>query len=158
MSVFSCQRACPLWWVPLILEKWETGAARPSCAACYWLARGRDTRRVPRGKHLPIRGADGFASIGRTRFDRAGARGCLARAYHECSNFRRSSSGRCWRWSATPSSDSRPRESGPCPVQVKGFIRRLEHPQGVQEGRSAAVECLADPLPVSCSAPSIKGA
>ena len=111
MPGYSCQRTCPLWWVPLVLERGggRSGLAQPG-GAC--VAGGRAGHQVGSlgnaSQTTAYRGVGLVPSyirlVGRGRADTSSAPSTNT----VTSPTSRSSSGGCRRWSAASSSDTPP--------------------------------------------------
>ena len=83
----SCQRTCPLWWTPLVLDRGRTGAGWPSRGAREWLAGGRGTRwALWETSRIRQRTAGWLGAVVHW-VGRVGAGGRLARAFHEYRDF-----------------------------------------------------------------------
>ena len=111
MPGHSCQRTCPLWWAPLVLERGgdRSGLAQPR-GAC--VARGREGHQVGslgNASHAMAYGGVGLVPsyTGLVGRGRAGASSAPSTNI-VISPTSRSSSGGCRRWSAASSSDTSP--------------------------------------------------
>ena len=81
----SCQRTCPLWWAPLVLERGGTGVGRLR-GACGWREVGAPGG-LP-GEHVAhnvVRGGRPGTVVHRVGW--AGAGGRPARAFHKYCEF-----------------------------------------------------------------------
>ena len=139
----SCQRTCPLWWAPLVLERggdrFRLAQPRGAC-----VAGGRAEQQVGslgNASHMTAyRGGRPGAVV--HRVGRAGAGARLVRTFHEYRDFanlqvlvRRMYKVEC-RVQLGHSSFI----CGPCLVQVRGRVPVAARPEGVQQGWGAAVE------------------
>ena len=143
MPGHSCQRTCPLWWAPLVLERGgdRSGLAQPWGACVAGGRAGHQVGSLRNASHTMAYGGVGLVPsytglVGRGRADASSAPSTNT----VISPTSRSSSGGCRRWSAASSSDTPPRVRGPRLVQVRGRVLGVARPEGVQQGWGAAVE------------------
>ena len=111
MPGHSCQRTCPLWWAPLVLERGgdRSGLAQPRGACVAGGRAGHQVGSLGNASHTMAYGGVGLVpsytgSVGRGRADASSA----PSANTVISPTSRSSSGGCRRWSAASSSDTPP--------------------------------------------------
>ena len=139
----SCQRTCPLWWVPLVLERGEgrSGLAQPGGACVAGGRAGHQAGSLGNASHTMAYGGPGLVPsyTGLVGRGRAGASSSPS-TKTVISPTSRSSSGGCRRWSAASSSDTPPGICGHRLVQVRGRVPKVARPEGVQQGWGAAAE------------------
>ena len=148
----SCQRTCPLWWAPLVLEMGgdRFGLAQPRGACVAGGRAGHQVGSLGKASHTTAYGGVGLAPsytglVGRGRVGASSAPSTNT----VISPTSRSLSGGCRRWSAASSSNTPP-----------GYVARAWFRYGaVSPGqrvpracsRAGALLCrdMADPAPVS---------
>ena len=83
----SCERTCPLWWAPLVMERGGAYVGGPSRGAPGWLA-GEQGTGGPFGEHLGHNDVwGGWPGAVVHQVGRAGAGGRLVRAFHKYRDF-----------------------------------------------------------------------
>ena len=139
----SCQRTCPLWWAPLVLERGGDGSglAQPRGACVAGGMAGRQVGSLGNASHMTVYGGVCLAPsyTGLVGRGRAGASSAPS-TNTVISPISRSSSGGCRRWSAASSSETSPWVCGTSSVQVRGRVPGAARPEGVQQGWGAAAE------------------
>ena len=107
----SCQRTCPLWWAPLVLERGgdRSGLAQPRGACVAGGRAGHQVGSLGSASHTMAYGGVGLVPsytglVGRGRADASSAPSTNT----VISPTSRSSSYGCRRWSAASSSDTPP--------------------------------------------------
>ena len=111
MPGHSCQRTCPLWWAPLVLERGgdRSGLAQPRGACVAGRRAGHQVGSLGNVSHTMPYGGVGLVLsytglVGRGRVDASSAPSTNT----VISPTSRSSSGGCTRWNAASSSDTPP--------------------------------------------------
>ena len=148
----SCQRTCPLWWAPLVLERGgdSCGLAQLRGACVTGGRAGHQVGSLGNASHMTAYGGVGQAPsyTGLVGPGRVGASSAPSKNT-VISPTSRSSSGGCIRWSAASSSDTSP-----------GYVARAWFRYGaVSPGQRVLRACsrarallqrdMADPAPVS---------
>ena len=107
----SCQKTCPLWWAPLVLERGgdSCGLAQPRGACVAGRRAGHQAGSLGNASHTSAYGGVGLAPsytrlVGRGRVGASSAPS-MNTVISPTSRF---SSGGCRRWSAASSSDTPP--------------------------------------------------
>ena len=107
----TCQRTCPLWWAPLVLERWgdRFALAQPRDACVAGRRAGHQVGSLGNAWHMMAYGGVGLAPLytGCFGWGRVGASSAPSTNTKISPTFRFTSGG-CRRWSAASGSDTPP--------------------------------------------------
>ena len=153
MPGHSCQRTCPLWWAPLVLERGgdRSGLAQPRGACVAGGRAGHQVGSLGNASHMMAYGGVGLVPsyTGLVGRGRAGASSAPPTNTVISPTFR-SSSGGCRRWSAASSSDTPPRYVARAWFRYGAAYPGFRVLRACSRAGALLRREMADPVPVSC--------